>query len=184
MSFDSWVNEVKGAIKEENERQKQVQIEENERKIQAAKDIGKKIFEPSKKNTVFRKFSDNKNVKEIFPKNNTYQTSSGMDPKSHEGKVNTKGSIEGHGQMGREGDPINPDLRNRLEEKKRKDLHQNRPGKYKDRDKSYKRKSALRHEKQQKIVSVAQEFKDRDKIRKAIIMSELLAPPLSKRKNH
>lgn len=173
-SFDQWLDTVVEELENEDKK-----------KAEAKRDEERKAYEPSNTKTVFRKFSDSKDVKEIFPRNNKQKQSkktSGMDRRSHEGKVNSKGSIQGHGQMGREGDPINPDLRKRLEEKRRKELHKKREAS--TNDKSYKRKSVKRAEKHEKIDRLKSEFKDKDQIRKAVILSEILAPPLSKRKNH
>lgn len=181
-SFDSWVSDLKKSANEFIEEIEE-EIEEEEKK--------KKSYEASGKKTVFRKFSDNKDVKEIFPRDKSMQKeankygkkTSGMDKRSHEGKVNSKGSIAGDGQMGREGDPINPDLRKRLEEKRRKDLHQSR-SLSSNTNKGYKRKSVKKAEKHQKISNLKQEFKNKDELRKTIILSEILAPPISKRKKH
>ena len=178
-SFDSWVSNLKKSANEFIEEiEKEIEEEEEKKK--------EKSYEESGKATVFRKFSDSKDVKEIFPRNNKQKQdkkTSGMDQRSHEGKVNSKGSIKKEGQMGREGDPINPDLRKRLEEKRRKELHRKRE-EASTNDKSYKRKSVKRAEKHEKIDRLRSEFKDKDQIRKAVILSEILAPPLSKRKNH
>lgn len=174
-SFDQWLDTVVEELENEDKK-----------KAEAKREEDTKAYESSNTKTVFRKFSDSKDVKEIFPRNNEKKQSkktSGMDQSSHEGKVNTKGSIDKEGQMGKEGDPINPDLRKRLEEKRRKELHK-QSKEASSNDKSYKRKSVKKAEKHEKIDSLKREFKDKDQLRKTIILSEILAPPLSKRKNH
>lgn len=176
-SFDQWLDTVVEELENEDKK-----------KAQAKREEETKAYEPSNTKTVFRKFSDSKDVKEIFPRNKEKQVqsntkasqSSTMDQRSHEGKVNAKGSIDREGQMGKEGDPINPVLRKRLEEKRlHKQSRESSPN-----DKSYKRKSVKKAEKHEKIDSLKREFKDKDQLRKAIILSEILAPPLSNRKKH
>ena len=170
-SFDSWIKTAKNSINE--------LIEEAEREIEEEEKKKKQSFEPSKKPTVFRKFSDNKEVKELFPRN---KNKSVMDKRSHEGKVNSKGSISGKTMMGSEGDPVNPDLRRRLEEKKARELRAKRKEKIYKKDANYKRKNVREAEKHQIIESYKKTFKNKADFRKAIIMSEILAPPLAKRK--
>ena len=170
-SFDSWINTAKNSINE--------LIEEAEREIEEEEKKKKQSFEPSKKPTVFRKFSDNKEVKELYPRN---KNKSVMDKKSHEGKVNSKGSISGKTMMGAEGDPVNPDLRRRLEEKRARELRAKREEKLYKKDANYKRKSVRNAEKHEKVQSYKKTFKNKADFRKAIIMSEILAPPLAKRK--
>lgn len=170
-SFDSWLKTAKNSINE--------LIEEAEREIEEEEKKKKQSFEPSKKPTVFRKFSDNKEVKEIFPRN---KNKSIMDKRSQEGKVNSKGSISGETMMGSEGDPVNPDLRRRLEEKRARELRAKREEKLYKKDANYKRKSVRNAEKHEKVQSYKKTFKNKADFRKAIIMSEILAPPLAKRK--
>ena len=170
-SFDSWINTAKNSINE--------LIEEAEREIEEEEKKKKQSYESSKKPTVFRKFSDNKEVKELFPRN---KNKSVMDKRSHEGKVNSKGSISGKTMMGSEGDPVNPDLRRRLEEKKARELRAKRKEKIYKKDANYKRKSVREAEKHEIIESYQKTLKNKANFRKAIIMSEILAPPLAKRK--
>lgn len=170
-SFDSWINTAKNSLNE--------LIEEAEREIEEEEKKKKQSYESSKKPTVFRKFSDNKEVKELFPRN---KNQSVMDKRSQEGKVNSKGSISGKTMMGSEGDPVNPDLRRRLEEKKARELREKRKEKIYKKDANYKRKSVKEAEKHQIIESYQKTLKNKANFRKAIIMSEILAPPLAKRK--
>lgn len=175
-SFDDWLNSAKKSInefKEEIERE----LEEEENK--------KKSLESSDKKTVYRRFSDNADLKEIFPrpqKSNTRQTI--MDKKSHEGKVNTRGSITGSPIMGNEGDPVNPDLRKRLEEKRRAERMKASKEANKNSIESYKRKSVKKAEKKAQISDFKKSLKNKETFRKAILASEILGPPLSKRNNH
>lgn len=166
-SFEDWANDTLKKL-EEMEDGKQ---EENK----------KTTYESKKKPTVFRKFSDNKDVDEKFPRPENKKQSQ-MDKRSHEGKVNSRGSIKGNPAMGREGDPINPDLRRRLEEKKRRELRESRIKKEYKRDAHYKRKNERNEEKHAKVASYKSTLKNKESFRKAIIMSEILAPPLAKRK--
>ena len=176
-SFDSWLGNAKKAIdefKEEIERE----LEEEEKK-------SKQSFESTGKKTVYRKFSDNKDLKELFPRPQSSKTSQTiMDKKSHEGKVNSQGSIKGSPIMGREGDPVNPDLRRRLEEKRRREMRESRDKNKSDSLESYKRKSVKSAEKSERIENFMNSLKDKESFRKAILASEVLGPPLSKRKNH
>ena len=175
-SFDDWLNSAKKSInefKEEIERE----LEEEENKKKASESSGKK--------TVYRRFSDNADLKEIFPrpqKSNPSQTI--MDKKSHEGKVNSRGSITGSPIMGNEGDPVNPDLRKRLEEKRRAERNAARKKEDEYSIESYKRKSVKKAEKKAQISSFKKSLKNKETFRKAILASEILGPPLSKRNNH
>ena len=49
---------------------------------------------------------------------------------------------------------------------------------------SYKRKSVKSAEKSERIENFMNSLKDKESFRKAILASEVLGPPLSKRKNH
>lgn len=175
-SFDDWLNSARKSInefKEEIERE----LEEEEKK--------KKSLESSDKKTVYRRFSDNADLKEIFPR--PQKSKSGqvlMDNKSHEGKVNTRGSITGSPIMGNEGDPVNPDLRKRLEEKRRAERMKASKEANKNSSQSYKRKSVKNAEKKAQISSFKKSLKNKEIFRKAILASEILGPPLSKRNNH
>lgn len=175
-SFDDWLNSAMKSInefKEEVERE----LEEEENK--------KKSLESSDKKTVYRRFSDNADLKEIFPR--PQKSKSGqvlMDNKSHEGKVNTRGSITGSPIMGNEGDPVNPDLRKRLEEKRRAERNAARKKEDEYSIESYKRKSVKKAEKKAQISSFKKSLKNKEIFRKAILASEILGPPLSKRNNH
>lgn len=175
-SFDDWLNSARKSInefKEEIERE----LEEEENK--------KKSLESSDKKTVYRRFSDNADLKEIFPR--PQKSKSGqvlMDNKSHEGKVNTRGSITGSPIMGNEGDPVNPDLRKRLEEKRRAERMKASKEANNNSIESYKRKSVKNAEKKAQISSFKKSLKNKEIFRKAILASEILGPPLSKRNNH
>ena len=165
-SFEEWANDTLKKLEE-------VEEENN----------SKTSYESDSKPTVFRKFSDNKDVKEKFPRPEVKnKTRSQMDKRSHEGKVNSKGSIESSPMIGREGDPINPDLRKRLEQKKLKELREKRDKKAYKNDVHYKRKNVRDAEKHEKIASYKKDLKNKDNFKRAIIMSEILAPPLAKRK--
>lgn len=177
-SFDSWLSNAKKSINDFKE--------EVERELEEEEKNSKNIFESAGKGTAYRKFSDNKDLKEIFPSPQSSKTRQTiMDKKSHEGKVNSKGSISGSPIMGREGDPVNPDLRRRLEEKRRREMRASR-----DKNKSlfhnddYKRKSVKTAEKSERVESFKNSLKDKESFRKAILASEVLGPPISKRKNH
>lgn len=176
-SFDDWLNSAKKSInefKEEIERE----LEEEENK--------KKSLESSGKKTVYRRFSDNADLKELFPR--PQKSKSGqvlMDKKSHEGKVNSRGSITGSPIMGNEGDPVNPDLRKRLEEKRRAErMKASKEANKNSSIESYKRKSVKKAEKKAQISSFKKSLKNKETFRKAILASEILGPPLSKRNNH
>ncbi|WP_073998391.1 hypothetical protein [Anaerococcus urinomassiliensis] len=175
-SFDDWLNSARKSInefKEEIERE----LEEEENK--------KKSLESSDKKTVYRRFSDNADLNEIFPRpQNSKSAQSIMDKKSHEGKVNTRGSIEGSPIMGHEGDPVNPELRKRLEEKRRAERMKAREESKKNSSQSYKRKSVKKAEKKAQISDFKKSLKNKETFRKAILASEILGPPLSKRNNH
>ena len=175
-SFDDWLNSARKSInefKEEIERE----LEEEEKK--------KKFLESSDKKTVYRRFSDNADLKEIFPR--PQKSKSGqvlMDNKSHEGKVNSRGSITGSPIMGNEGDPVNPELRKRLEEKRRAERMKSSKEANNNSIESYKRKSVKNAEKKAQISSFKKSLKNKEIFRKAILASEILGPPLSKRNNH
>lgn len=175
-SFDDWLNSAMKSInefKEEIERE----LEEEENK--------KKSLESSGKKTVYRRFSDNADLKELFPR--PQKSKSGqvlMDNKSHEGKVNSRGSIKGSPIMGNEGDPVNPDLRKRLEEKRRAERMKASKEASNNTIESYKRKSVKNAEKKAQIYSFKKSLKNKETFRKAILASEILGPPLSKRNNH
>ena len=175
-SFDDWLNSAKKSInefKEEVERE----LEEEENK--------KKSLESSDKKTVYRRYSDNADLKEIFPRpQKSKSDQSIMDKKSHEGKVNTRGSITGSPIMGNEGNPVNPDLRKRLEEKRRAERNAARKKEDEYSIESYKRKSVKKAEKKAQISSFKKSLKNKETFRKAILASEILGPPLSKRNNH
>lgn len=173
-SFDSWIKSAKNSINE--------LIEEAEREVEEEERKKKQSYQSGKKPTVFRKFSDNKDVKELFPKKESNNKKSGMNKRSYEGNVNSKGSISGKSMMGPEGDPVNPDLRKRLEEKRAKELREKKQQKLYKKDIHYKRKSVKDAEKHEKIDSYKKTLKNKENFRKAIIMSEILAPPLAKRK--
>ena len=166
-SFEDWANDTLKKL-EEMEQEKQ---EENK----------KTTYESKNRPTVFRKFSDNKDVDEKFPRPENKKQSQ-MDKKSHEGKVNSKGSIESSPMIGREGDPINPDLRKRLEQKKLRELREKREKKAYKNDVHYKRKNVKDAEKHEKITSYKKDLKNKENFKRAIIISEILAPPLAKRK--
>lgn len=186
-SFDSWVNDVKDAIdtiEKEDKKQAQARREENNRKTQDDRDFSKKIFEPRKKNTVFRKFYNNKDYKEIFPRPDTNNPSNpskyqgDIDSQNHEGKVNSRGSISGSTLMGDEGyssgstGGVNPDLRRRLREKKEAEAKAKR---------DQRRQQTLLTERQRKIASQKASLKKKSDLRRAIIASEIIGPPKSKK---
>ena len=76
--------------------------------------------------------------------------------------------------MGPEGDPVNDDLRRKLSKKKEKD-------KQKEREEAYARKKeAYGSKESKKNYNV---LKKKKELRKAILYSEILSKPLSKRKN-
>lgn len=165
-SFEEWANDTLKKLEE-------VEEENN----------SKTSYESDSKPTVFRKFSDNKDVKEKFPRSEVKnKTRSQMDKRSYEGKVNSKGSIESSPMIGREGDPINPDLRKRLEQKKLRELREKREKKAYKNDVHYKRKNVKDAEKHEKITSYKKDLKNKENFKRAIIISEILAPPLAKRK--
>lgn len=166
-SFEDWANDTLKKLEEMEE--------ENQEKNK------KTTYESKKRPTIFRKFSDNKDVDEKFPRPESKKQSQ-MDKRSHEGKVNTKGSIKGNTAMGREDDPINPDLRRRLEEKKIRELRESRKKKEYKNDVHYKRKNEKVAKKHAKVASYKSTLKNKESFRKAILMSEILAPPLAKRK--
>lgn len=172
-SFDSWIKSAKNSINE--------LIEEAEREVEEEERKKKQSYQSGKKPTVFRKFSDNKDLDEKFPRPESKRQSQ-MDKRSYEGKVNSKGSIKGNTVIGREGDPINPDLKRRLEEKKRRELRESRNKKEYKNDVHYKRKNVREAEKHDRVNSYKNTLKNKEDFRKALIMSEILAPPLAKRK--
>lgn len=172
-SFDQWAKSARSAL---DNFQKELEKELEEEKS------NKKSYQPKERPRVFRQFSDNKEVKEIFPRSNNPKSQSLMDKKSHEGKVNKRGSIEGNGLMGREGDPVNPELRKRLEEKRAKEKRQRSQKNTSNSKNSYQRKSETRAIKKQEIASFKKSLKNKEIFRKAILASEIIGPPVSKRK--
>ena len=86
--------------------------------------------------------------------------------------------------MGNEGDPVNPELRKRLEEKRRAERNAARKKEEKLSIESYKRKSVKEAEKKAQISSFKKSLKNKETFRKAILASEILGPSLSKRNNH
>lgn len=172
-SFDQWAKSARSAL---DNFQKELEKELEEEKS------NKKTYQSKERPRVFRQFSDNKEVKEIFPRNANPKAQSIMDKKSHEGNVNKKGSIEGNGLMGREGDPVNPELRKRLEEKRAKEKRQRIKENSKNTKDSYKRKSEIKAIKKQEIASFKKSLKNKEIFRKAILASEIIGPPVSKRK--
>ena len=179
-SFDSWLGDIKNSIDQFKE-----EVEKELAEQEASLD--KKVYEPKGKPTVYRNFSGKKNVRELFPKKPNRKTQTIMDKRSHEGKVNSKGSIEGSTIMGREGDPVNPDLRRRLEEKRAKQRRENREQRqenYQKSQRNYMRKSTKTAEKREKIANFQKSLKTKDTLRKAILAAEVLAPPVSKRHKH
>lgn len=173
-SFDQWAKSARSAI---DNFQKEL-----ERELEEEKESNKKTYESKQRPRVFRQFSNNKEVKEIFPRTNNPKSQSLMDKKSHEGKVNKKGSIEGNGLMGREGDPVNPELRKRLEEKRAKEKRQRSQKNTRNSKNSYQRKSETKAIKKEEIASFKKSLKNKEIFRKAILASEIIGPPVSKRK--
>ena len=172
-SFDDWLNSAKKSIndfKEEIERE----LEEEENK--------KKSLESSVKKTVYRRFSDNADLKELFPRPQSSTRRSTTNSK--EGKKASRGSISGSPMIGDEGDPVNPELRKRLEEKRRAERLATSKKDKKNNIESYKRKSVKSAEKKAQIYSFKKSLKNKEIFRKAILASEILGPPLSKRNNH
>lgn len=173
-SFDQWAKSARSAI---DNFQKEL-----EKELEEEQKSNKKTYEPKQRPRVFRQFSNNKEVKEIFPRTNNPKSQSLMDKKSHEGKVNRKGSIEGNGLMGREGDPVNPELRKRLEEKRAREKRQRSQKNTRNSNNSYKRKSEAQAIKRQEIANFKKSLKNKEIFRKAILASEIIGPPVSKRK--
>lgn len=175
-SFDDWLNSAKKSInefKEEIERE----LEEEENK--------KKFSESSGKKTVYRRFSDNADLKELFPRpQSSRKKTTVVSKNSKEGKKASRGSISGSPMIGDEGDPVNPELRKRLEEKRRAERLATRKKDKKNNIESYKRKSVKNAEKKAQIYSFKKSLKNKETFRKAILASEILGPPLSKRNNH
>lgn len=169
-SFDDWASQARKAI---DDFQKEVERELEE------ENNNKKVYEPSKKKTVYRKFSNNEDISEIFPRNSKYtknknQKSSNINKQSHEGNQSSKGSIEGSSLMEKEADPVNPDLRRGLAEKKAKARQQGRQD-------AYNKKASENISKQIKINK--DRLKKKNELKRAILYSEIIGPPLSKRKN-
>ena len=173
-SFDQWAKSARSAI---DNFQKEL-----EKELEEEQKSNKKTYQSKERPRVFRQFSDNKEVKEIFPRTNNPKSQSLMDKKSHEGKVNKKGSIEGNGLMGRDGDPVSPELRKRLEEKRAKEKRQRIKENTKNSKDSYKRKSETQAIEKQEIASFKKSLKNKEIFRKAILASEIIGPPVSKRK--
>ncbi len=159
-SFDDWAKQARDFVEEI-----QQELEEEE--------ASKKSYEPSSKKTVYRKFSDNKDVKELFPRKD-HKNSKKKNKNFHQDRKNSRGSIKASPAMGPEGDPVNPDLRRRLAEKKAKDRQKEREDAYARKKEAYKRKDNHRS---QNILRKKSELK------KAILYAEILSPPLAKRKN-
>ena len=159
-SFDDWAKQARDFVEEI-----QQELEEEE--------ASKKSYEPSSKKTVYRKFSDNKEVKELFPRKD-HKNPKKKNKNSHQDRKNSRGSIKASPAMGPEGDPVNPDLRRRLAEKKAKDRQKEREDAYARKKEAYKRKD---NHKNQNILRKKSELK------KAILYAEILSPPLAKRKN-
>ena len=143
-------------------------------------DLEAEANEQSKDKKVYRKFSNNKEVSELFPRESknkskkNKKSSNNIDKKTHEGNESIRGSIRGSTMMGAQGDPVNPDLRRRLAEKKAKD-RQN------EREEAYTRKKEAYALKKSKANHNA--LKKKKELKKAILYAEILSPPLSKRKN-
>ena len=173
-SFDQWAKSAKSAL---DNFQKEL-----EKELEEEQKSSKKTYGPKERPRVFRQFSDNKEVKEIFPRNTNPKGQSLMDKKSHEGNVNKRGSIEGSALMGSEGDPVNPELRKRLEEKRAREKRQRSQKKTSNSNNSYKRKSERQAIKKQEIANFKKSLKNKENFRKAILASEILGPPVSKRK--
>lgn len=165
-SFDSW------AQKNPNQARKTQSPRENNKN--------------SKDNrpTVWRRFGGNKDIKEIFPRpeaknsRNTKQRNPQMDEHSHEGKVNSRGSISGSGVMGAEGTSgsnytgVNPDLRRRLKEKKQAEAEAKR---------EMDRVNRLENERDKKIAAQKEALKKKQQLRQAMITAEIIGPPKAKK---
>lgn len=169
-SFDSWLESAQKSIndfKEEIEKE----LEEEEKK---------QTYESGKKPTVYRRFSDNKDVKEKFPRpsNKKYKNISQLDNRDHEGKTNSRGSISGTGVMGSEGyssgstSGVNPELRKRLREKKKREAEEAR---------KLKKKTRRENKRQRVILAQQKSLKKKQNLRKAILAAEILGPPKAKK---
>ena len=164
-SFDDWANKAKRALDDFGE--------EVERESEKNK---KKAYASNKKKTVYRKFSDNKDVREIFPRNyekTNDKNSDKIDKQSHEGNQSSRGSIKDPTLMEKQNDPVNPDLRKRLADKKARDRK-------KQKQDAYDKKAQGKIKKQAKINN---KLKKKKELKKAIFYSEIIGPPLAKRKN-
>ena len=163
-SFDDWAKQAKQYLDD-------LEAEANER----SKD--RSSYQTSSNKKAYRKLSDNIDVSELFPKNpnsKNNKKSNNIDKKSYEGDESIRGSIKGSTMMGPEGDPVNDDLRRKLSKKKEKD-------KQKEREEAYARKKeAYGSKESKKNYNV---LKKKKELRKAILYSEILSKPLSKRKN-
>lgn len=163
-SFDDWAKEAKEYLDD-------TKTYSNDR----SKD--RSSYQTSSNKKAYRKLSDNIDVSELFPKNpnsKNNKKSNNIDKKSYEGDESIRGSIKGSTMMGPEGDPVNDDLRRKLSKKKEKD-------KQKEREEAYARKKeAYGSKESKKNYNV---LKKKKELRKAILYSEILSKPLSKRKN-
>ena len=163
-SFDDWAKEAKEYLDD-------TKTYSNDR----SKD--RSSYQTSSNKKAYRKLSDNIDVSELFPKNpnsKNNKKSNNIDKKSYEGDESIRGSIKGSTMMGPEGDPVTDDLRRKLSKKKEKD-------KQKEREEAYARKKeAYGSKESKKNYNV---LKKKKELRKAILYSEILSKPLSKRKN-
>lgn len=163
-SFDDWAKEAKEYLDD-------TKTYSNDR----SKD--RSSYQTSSNEKAYRKLSDNIDVSELFPKNpnsKNNKKSNNIDKKSYEGDESIRGSIKGSTMMGPEGDPVNDDLRRKLSKKKEKD-------KQKEREEAYvRKKEAYGSKESKKNYNV---LKKKKELRKAILYSEILSKPLSKRKN-
>ena len=163
-SFDDWAKQAKEYLDD-------TKTYSNDR----SKD--RSSYQTSSNKKAYRKLSDNIDVSELFPKNpnsKNNKKSNNIDKKSYEGDESIRGSIKGSTMMGPEGDPVNDDLRRKLSKKKEKD-------KQKEREEAYERKKDDYLSKESnKNYNV---LKKKKELRKAILYSEILSKPLSKRKN-
>lgn len=169
-SFDSWIKTAQKSLNEfKEEIEKEIEEEENKKK---------QTYESSKKPTVFRKFSDNKDVKELYPRDNQSKNISQTDSSNHEGKVNSRGSIHGTGVMGAEGyssgstSGVNPELRKRLIEKKKREAEEAR---------KLKKEARRREEHQREVLAHQKSLTKKQNLRKAILAAEILGPPKAKK---
>lgn len=161
-SFDYWKDLAKKSWDE---------LKEDE---EAKEDLEKEIKKILNKTSQNNKSSKNKKFK---------SNGSIYDKSSHEGKVNSKGSIKEKPIMGNEGDPVNPDLRRRLEEKRRAEIQRARNRNFQYRM-DFSEASPKNIEKAAKIAELRSSIKNKEDFKKAILLSEILSPPLSKRKNY